>query len=134
MPKGGPGNPALSPAAAAACAAAAAATEVGVIGLGVVGFSDPDSTDFFPEGAGVEEADDLPLRGLTGSFLALRSPFSFGGVLRSPLVSCCAAVAAATTAAPFCCPSCPIGLGPSYKKEKKNHWKFISQMCYVILL
>ena len=87
MPKGGPGRPALMPAAAAACAAA----EVGVIGLGVVGFSEPESADFFPEGAGVEEADDRPLRGLTGSFLALRSPFSFGGVLLSPLVRVAAA-------------------------------------------
>ena len=86
IPNGGPGKPAFNP------AAAAAAADVGVMGLGVVGFSDPDSTDFFPDGAGVEEADDRPLLGLTGSFLALRSPFSFGGVLLSPLVRAAAAL------------------------------------------
>ena len=89
------------------------------MGLGVVGFSDPDSTDFFPDGAGVEEADDRPLLGLTGSFLALRSPFSFGGVLLSPLVSAAPAAAAALLAASW----------------NQNYWKLISaQMCYVILL
>lgn len=81
------------PALRAAEAAAAAAADVGVVGgLGVVGFSPLDSEDFFPvaeeaEGAGVEEAEDRPLLGLTGSFLALRSPFSLGGVLLSPLVN-----------------------------------------------
>jgi hypothetical protein len=85
MPKGAPGMP---PALRAAEAAAAAAALVGVVGgLGVVGFSEPDSADFLPEPAGVEEAEDRPLRGLTGSFLALRSPFSLGGVILRPLVN-----------------------------------------------
>ena len=30
-----------------------------------------------PSGAGVEEAEECPLRGLTGSFLWFTSPFSF---------------------------------------------------------
>jgi hypothetical protein len=81
-------------AAEAASAAAAAAADVGVVGgLGVVGLSLPlllpGSADFFPDGAGVEEADDRPDLGLTGSFLALRSPFSLGGVLLRPLVKAC---------------------------------------------
>ena len=92
IPKGGPGRPPGFRAAAAAAAAEAdeapEAEEVGVVGgLGVVGFSPPDSEDFLPEGAGVDEAEDLPLLGLTGSFLALRSPFSLGGVRLSPLVT-----------------------------------------------
>ena len=96
MPNGGPGRPA--PALRAAEAAAAATADVGVVGgLGVVGFSELDSADFLPDGAGVEEAEDLPLRGLTGSFLALRSPFSLGGVLRKPLVR------AAPLPPPFAC-------------------------------
>lgn len=89
IPKGAPGMPALR---AAEAAAAAAAADVGVVGgLGVVGFS--PSEDFFAadeeeaEGAGVEDAEERPLLGLTGSFLALRSPFSLGGVLLSPLVN-----------------------------------------------
>ena len=95
MPKGGPGRPPCFKAAAAAAAADAAeapeAEDVGVVGgLGVVGFSPPDSEDFLPpEGAGVDEAEDLPLLGLTGSFLALRSPFSLGGVRLRPLVIAC---------------------------------------------
>ena len=99
IPKGGPGRPA-APAfmAAEAAAAAAAAADVGVVGgLGVVGLSLPlllpGSADFFPDGAGVEEADDRPDLGLTGSFLALRSPFSLGGVLRRPLVKACTLLA-----------------------------------------
>lgn len=107
MPKGGPGRPALMP------AAAAAAAEVGVIGLGVVGFSEPESVDFFPEGAGVEEADDRPLRGLTGSFLALRSPFSFGGVLLSPLVRVAAASGPLGTAAAPAMPEAASLFAPS---------------------
>ena len=98
MPNGGPGRPpGLRPAAAAAAAAEAAevaeapeAEDVGVVGgLGVAGLSPPapDSVDFLPEGAGVDEAELRPLLGLTGSFLALRSPFSLGGVLLSPLVN-----------------------------------------------
>lgn len=85
IPNGGPGSPpGFSPAAAAAAAAAA---DVGVVeGLGVVGFSLPGSVDFFPDGAVVEDAEDLPLLGLTGSFFALRSPFSLGGVRLSPFV------------------------------------------------
>ena len=85
MPKGGPGRPA--PAFKAKAPAAPEAPEVGVVGgLGVVGFS-LISADFLPEGAGVDEAEDLPLLGLTGSLLALRSPFSLGGVLLRPLVN-----------------------------------------------
>ena len=96
IPKGGPGRPPCFKAAAAAAAAdaadAPAAEAVGVGGgLGVVGFSPPDSEDSLPEGAGVDEAEDLPLLGLTGSFLALRSPFSLGGVRLSPLVIACVA-------------------------------------------
>ena len=100
MPNGGPGRPpGLRPAAAAAAAAAAdvadaaeapEAVDVGVVGgLGVAGLSPPapGSVDFLPEGAGVDEAELLPLLGLTGSFLALWSPFSLGGVLLSPLVN-----------------------------------------------
>jgi len=48
-------------------------------GLGVVGLSSP--LLFFVVGAGVEEAEDLPLRGLVGSFLAwplVPDPFSLG--------------------------------------------------------
>ena len=101
IPNGGPGRPA-APAfsAAEAAAAAAAAADVGVVGgLGVVGFSLLlNSADFFPEGAGVEEADDRPLRGLTGSFLAFRSPFSLGGVRRRPLVNDCTLLATRSAA------------------------------------
>ena len=102
IPKGGPGRPApAAPAfmAADAAAAAAAAADVGVVaGLGVGGFSPllllpPRSADFFPDGAGVDEADDLPDFGLTGSLLAFRSPFSFGGVLLRPLVKACTLLA-----------------------------------------
>lgn len=97
MPKGGPGRPAAAAPALRANAAApgappgVGAADVGVVGgLGVGGFSLPlpKSADFLPEaGAGVEDAEDLPLLGLTGSFFALRSPFSLGGVLLRPLVN-----------------------------------------------
>ena len=65
---------------------------MGVGGLGVPGLSPPPllSEPGPPEGflaagapgcpgAGVEEAEDRPLLGLTGSFLWLTSPFSLGG-------------------------------------------------------
>ncbi len=42
-------------------------------GLGA-SFPSADSTDFLPDGAGVDAADDLPLLGLPGSLLG--SPFS----------------------------------------------------------
>lgn len=89
IPKGAPGKPGPLGAPGGA-PGAPAAPDVGVVGgLGVVGFSLPDSFDFLPEdGAGVDDADDLPLRGLIGSFFAFKSPFScFGGVLLSPLVN-----------------------------------------------
>ena len=55
------------------------------MGLGVDGFA-LSSDDFLDAVLGVDEADDLPLLGLTGSFFAwfLTSPFSFGGVLLIP--------------------------------------------------
>ena len=63
-------------------------------GLGVTDLDPSLGTPSFPEsespplafldavGAGVDEAEDRPLLGLTGSFLW--SPFSFGGVRRRP--------------------------------------------------
>ena len=59
----------------------------GVVGFGVPGLSPPPllSEPGPPEGflvaagAGVEEAEECPLLGLTGSFLWFTSPFSFGG-------------------------------------------------------
>ena len=61
---------------------------VGVVGLGVAGLS-PSPGVFL--GAGVDEADDLPLLGLTGSLLAwllllspLVLPFSLGELRFSP--------------------------------------------------
>lgn len=98
IPKGGPGRPGTcfidGGAPGGGCWVAPPPAEGGVFGFGdVVGFSLDDSVDFFPEGAGVDEAEDLPLLGLNGSFLALRSPFSFGGVRLSPFCRCAAAVA-----------------------------------------
>ncbi len=59
-----------------------------VAGFGVVDLlfpPDAASSDFLEAGAGVDEAEERPDLGLTGSFLAeAESPFSLGGVLRSP--------------------------------------------------
>lgn len=62
----------------------------GVGGFGVPGLSPPLLSEPGPEGfltapgtgAGVEEAEEWPLLGLTGSFLWFTSPFSFGGGVR----------------------------------------------------
>ena len=80
-PNGGTGSPAGFNAETIGPAAAASVGD----DFGVACFSsEPFLTD---GGAGVDEADEVPLRGLTGSFLAwlLRSPFSFeGGLRREP--------------------------------------------------
>lgn len=86
MLKGAPGTAGLNPPPPDPFA-------VGVAGFGVVDL--PSSDLFAVEGAGVEEAEERPLRGEAGSFFALPleaaeagpSPFSLGGVRRKPF--CC---------------------------------------------
>ena len=84
MPNGGAGNP---PGFKGTPGTGGAGPLVaGVAGLGVEDLfpSSEEDNDFLDaDGAGVDEAEDRPLLGLTGSFFAwLESPFSLGGVRR----------------------------------------------------
>ena len=89
-PNGGAGKPCFKGPAPAAPGALPGPAPLGVLGFGVVGLSSGFEACFLG-GAGVDEAEDRPDLGLTGSFLAcsllllllpLPLPFSLGGVRR----------------------------------------------------